>query len=181
MGLLNNLALLAQYNATMNERLYKLASELPSEILKENKGAFFGSIQATLNHLLVGDLTWLNRFSKHPSQFTALTALSQFPVPTALDQPLYEDFDLQFKQRTTLDAMIISFVGQLTAQDLDNDFHYQNFKGLPFTRNFGSVLLHFFNHQTHHRGQTTTLLNQCGVDYGITDFIVFIPETSPPG
>ena len=174
--LLTNLRLLANYNQTMNARLYQLASGLPVAVLKENKGAFFGSIQNTLNHLLVADLIWLRRFEKHPAQFSALTALDQFSVPTALDQLLYEDFALQFERRKNLDALIVAFVEALSENDLAVNLHYRSIKDLPFTRNFGSLLLHFFNHQTHHRGQATTLLSQCGIDVGVTDFLALIPD-----
>ncbi len=176
MNLLVNLRLLATYNQTMNARLYLLAGELPAAVLKENKGAFFGSIQNTLNHLLVGDILWLNRYAKHPAQFSALAALDQFPIPSALDQLLFEDFAEQSAQRTKLDAIIVAFVEELSATDLTTNLHYHSTKGVPFTRNFGSLLLHFFNHQTHHRGQTTTLFSQCGVDVGVTDFLAVIPN-----
>ncbi len=33
---------------------------------------------------------------------------------------------------------------------------------------------HFFNHQTHHRGQATTLLKQLGKDPGVTDYVQFL-------
>jgi uncharacterized damage-inducible protein DinB len=174
--LLHNLRLLATYNEWMNSRLYTVASELSVAILKENKHAFFGSIQNTLNHLLVGDILWLKRFAQHPAQFSALDFIRQLPPPTALDQLLYEDFAAQFEQRKIIDAVIIKWLAQLTATDIDTDLTYQNSKGLTFTRNLGSLLTHFFNHQTHHRGQTTTLLSQCGIDVGMTDFLAVIPN-----
>ena len=170
--------LLAQYNQAMNRQLYSLASQLPVEQLTENKGAFFGSIRNTLNHLLVADITWLRRFAKHPAQFAALRALDTFPAPTTLDQLLFDDFAEQFAQREQLDAIIIAWLNDLTEADIDTAFAYQNMKGLTFTRKLGDVLLHFFNHQTHHRGQTTTLLTQCGIDIGVTDLIAMIPEAN---
>lgn len=176
MSLLANFRLFAQYNQMMNARLYQLADALPRELIQENKGAFFGSIQATLTHLLAADLIWLNRFAQYPNWFFETEALAEFPKPTALDQSLYDDFAVQFEQRKKLDALIVRFIDRLSEADLERDFHYRNMKGLPFTRNLGSILFHVFNHQTHHRGQTTTLLSQCGVDIGVTDFFVVIPD-----
>lgn len=176
MSFLTNLRLLATYNQTMNTRLYQLASELSAATLKENKHAFFGSIQNTLNHLLVGDILWLRRFAEHPLQFSMLSTLDALPSPTALDQLLFEDFSLQFEQRKKIDTLIIAFIEELSETDLATNLYYHNTKGLPFTRNLGSLLLHFFNHQTHHRGQTTTLLSQCGIDVGVTDFLAVIPD-----
>ena len=59
--------------------------------------------------------------------------------------------------------------------DFEEDFLYGNTKGLEFNKNFGEVVAHLFNHQTHHRGQVSTLLNQLGKDIGVTDFFVDIP------
>lgn len=39
-------------------------------------------------------------------------------------------------------------------------------KGVVSDKDFYSLVMHFFNHQTHHRGQVTTLLSQAGVDVG---------------
>ena len=61
--------------------------------------------------------------------------------------------------------------------DFEEDFLYRNTQGLEFQNNFGEVVEHLFNHQTHHRGQVSTLLNQLGKDIGITDFIVDIPDS----
>ena len=47
----------------------------------------------------------------------------------------------------------------------------------PREQDFGFCVTHFFNHQTHHRGQVTTLLSQLGRDYGATDLIL-LPEVS---
>ena len=31
------------------------------------------------------------------------------------------------------------------------------------------TMTHFFNHQTHHRGQITDLISRLGYDFGVTD------------
>lgn len=51
-------------------------------------------------------------------------------------------------------------------------------KGVVSDKDFYSLVMHFFNHQTHHRGQVTTLLSQAGVDVGDTDLVVLIPSES---
>lgn len=61
--------------------------------------------------------------------------------------------------------------------DFEEDFLYRNTQGLEFQNNFGEVVAHLFNHQTHHRGQVSTLLNQLGKDIGITGFLVDIPDS----
>ena len=54
---------MARYNRWMNEKLYAVAAKLTDAEYKQDRGAFFGSIHRTLNHVLVGDRVWLGRFT----------------------------------------------------------------------------------------------------------------------
>jgi uncharacterized damage-inducible protein DinB len=72
--MLNQFRLFAAYNRLMNQRLYDAASQLSAEELKEDRGAFFTSVIGTLNHILVGDILWLKRFSQQPSSARALSS-----------------------------------------------------------------------------------------------------------
>ena len=85
MDSLESLQLLARYNQWMNERLYAEAATLPEHAVAQDRGAFFGSLLGTLNHLLVADTIWLQRFAKHPAQYSALAAIAAAPTPVALD------------------------------------------------------------------------------------------------
>lgn len=73
-------------------------------------------------------------------------------------------------------CLITAWAGALCDTDLDHPLHYANMKGATADRNFFSLVMHFFNHQTHHRGQVTTLLSQAGIDIGVTDLLVPIPH-----
>ena len=169
--------LMAQYNAWMNTKLYEAAATLAPEALSAERGAFFGSILGTLNHIVVGDTLWLKRFATHPAQPAALEALEvvrQLPNPLGLDEVLFTDLTALRQRRTLLDEAISAWVAALTAEDLAANLDYANTKGMAQTKPLGSLLLHFFNHQTHHRGQATTLLSQAGVDVGETDLLALI-------
>jgi uncharacterized damage-inducible protein DinB len=78
--------------------------------------------------------------------------------------------------RARLDEAINALAAELTPADLEQPLDYRNTKGLPFRKRFGSLLLHFFNHQTHHRGQASTLLFQAGIDIGVTDLLVLVDD-----
>jgi len=168
--------LMAKYNQRMNAQLYEQASTLSDAQLSQNTGAFFGSLIGTLNHILVGDLFWLGRFRTHSDQYFSLAALEQFPRPTALNQILYADIEKFYEARVKLDAVIIEWLDETDDGDFQRNFAYQSTQGKPFNKNFGEVLSHVFNHQTHHRGQASTLLCQYGRDIGATDFILDIPD-----
>ena len=166
--------LLAEYNQWMNGKLYAAAAKLSDAERKADRQAFFHSIHGTLNHLLVADIIWLQRFARHPRQWHALAPLQDTTTPAALDDIVCEQFtDLQ-AERERLDALIVAFAAELDAAGLKQAFSYQNMKGQQFTSPLHQPLLHFFNHQTHHRGQLSTLLNQAGINVGVTDLLTLI-------
>lgn len=160
----------ARYNRWQNERLYAAAAALPDGTRKRNMGAFFKSIHGTLNHLLVGDRLWLTRFDGEPSGVTAL------------DQELYSDFDELRRQRGFTDDRIDRLVAALTAERIEGQLHFRRLSGGggEMTLPTALCLMQMFNHQTHHRGQVTTLLMQCGVDPGVTDLPMLPAEFASP-
>lgn len=167
----------------MNAKLYDAAATLSVADLALDRGAFFGSILGTLNHLVVADTIWLKRFAMHPSQLPsqhhALDPVRQLPNPSGLDEVLFTDLTALRQRRTLLDEATSAWVAALTEADLAANLNYANTKGVAQSKPVGSLLLHFFNHQTHHRGQATTLLAQAGVDVGVTDLVALIPNVSP--
>jgi uncharacterized damage-inducible protein DinB len=170
---------LATYNARLNQQVFSAASALSHDQLHEDRGAFFKSIMGTLNHILVGDILWLRRMYLHHGaendQFSQLVKLADFPAVTSLNQILFEDFSVLKEKRFAVDAIISLWINeQFKEADLESNFCYQNIKGESSTKNFGEVLSHIFNHQTHHRGQAFTLLIQSGVDIGVTDYLMDI-------
>lgn len=184
---LHPLRLMAAYNQWMNTRLYETARQLPPAAVEAPRGAFFGSILGTLNHLVVADTLWLHRFAQHPAlqakrvdpatpdPLVALHMVCEWPTPMALGEPVGTDLTSLWPSRQVLDAAILALIQALSDADLDHPLSYFNMKKVPQRKPTYSLLLHFFNHQTHHRGQATTLLSQAGVDVGVTDLLALIP------
>lgn len=157
---------LARYNRWMNDKLYAACGQLSDEQRKAERGAFFGSIHRTLNHLLVGDLIWLARF----------TGGSRDGLHIA--QPLHEDHAALAAHRRQTDEALIAFAGTLTPEWLAADFEIHSSAYGVYRRPAWLFVTHLFNHQTHHRGQITTLLSQQGIDIGATDLPV-LPWPEP--
>lgn len=156
------------YNRWMNERLYALCAELSDEERKRDRGAFFRSIHGTLKHLLLGDRIWLGRFRG-----------VSFAVDS-LDQELYADFQVLRAEREKTDREIDAWAASLTPADFESTLRYTSLVNpAPRSYPFWVAATHFFNHQTHHRGQLTTLLSQAGVDPGVTD-LIWLPELVRP-
>ena len=167
--------LLAKYNQIMNLNIYKLSSELLEPELKKNRGAFFQSIYQTLNHIAVADIIWLQRFSQLPRHNSVLNQICTLTTPMTLDETLCSNFSELNRLRQWLDTLIIDWTAELSPTDMQLTLNYVNSKGQQ-AKCFSYLLTHFFNHQTHHRGQVTTLLSQIGVNVGVTDFLQVIPN-----
>ena len=166
---------MASYNTWMNAKLYKTASELSADELSADRGAFFKSVLGTLNHIAVADTIWLQRFSEHSKHSEALLVVRELRKPRALDEMLFANLDELSKHRTMLDGVIERWVQSLEESDLSQVLCFNRLNGERVCKRLSGVLLHFFNHQTHHRGQVTTLLSQFGNDVGVTDLLVRLP------
>jgi uncharacterized damage-inducible protein DinB len=138
----------AAYNAWCNERLYDAAATLTDADYRADRGAFFKSLHGTLNHLLVGDRIWMNRFT------------GEGELPNSLDAILYDDFAHLRAARRAEDMSISRYIGGLTDADLSRTIRYRTFSNpANIEQQLAPALDHFFNHQTHHRGQAHALLS----------------------
>lgn len=171
---IEHIALMATYNQWMNRKVYDAASTLTHAQLTLDRQAFFGSILGTLNHLMLGDTVWLKRFAEHPAHFAALAPLNGIATPGDLKQLAFANLAELSAHRAWLDQLIIDWASSLHESHLDQRLRYHNMRGVAAEKPFFGLLVHFFNHQTHHRGQVTTLLSQAGVDVGITDLLALI-------
>jgi uncharacterized damage-inducible protein DinB len=171
-ALLANFRFLARYNRWFNDRLYGACEQLSDAERRRDRGAFFGSIHGSLNHVFWGDCLWLQRFVAQGWAFRALPGeLLQLPQGAVHATVIHEDW-LQLRQaRGRLDTAIEAWVGEMPPDFPLSTMRYTTTKGLPRQHPAWQALMHFFNHQTHHRGQVTTLLSQAGVDVGPTDLI----------
>lgn len=174
MSIQSHFKMLAEYNEWMNRKLYETAARLAPDELARERGAFFGSIIGTLNHLVVTDTMWLKRFAAHPAHPPALEPVRALPMPSALNQILFTDLGDLAARRKLIDAAIKAWAEALTQADLDHVLDYANSKGIRSKKRMSRLVTHFFNHQTHHRGQATTLLSQAGQGVGTTDLLALI-------
>lgn len=170
---LSQFRLFARYNSWVNTRIYDLVQSLPDEERKRDLGAFFHSIHGTLNHLLLSDRAWLGRFSTGAGHtFRAFQDAKLIFEFESLSQILYSDFEELRRERSQTDAVIEQWMQELQPEMLISRVHYSNpARKTEREHSLWFGLMTFFNHQTHHRGQITTLLHQLGQDYGMMDFL----------
>ncbi len=149
---------MARYNRWMNDNLYECAARLSDAERKRDRGAFFKSIHGTLNHLYLGDSAWMARLRGRP-----------VTMKSPRDQPFVHFEDLRAARRR-LDDEILQWAENV------KDVHYRgdySFFSVTYQKRISTPgwvpVVQMFNHQTHHRGQITTLLMQAGIDPGVTD------------
>ena len=157
---------MARYNAWQNRQLTEGLSNMSDADLRKDRGAFFGSIMATLNHILWADTMWMNRFSPSvpaPAEGTVHTDyMPTFPVWSA--------------ERFRLDGAIRMWSDTLRTLDLTGDLRwYSGVLNQEMTTPVADCIVGVFNHQTHHRGQIHAMMTAAGRTAPVTD-LIFMPE-----
>jgi len=170
-----NYRFLARYNRWMNQKLVSAASQLSPQERSVDRGAFFGSVHGTFNHLVWGDRLWLTRFADQGVPFASLSLDAlRLPAGASHGTVLHSQWEDLVGARSTLDAAIEAWCEEMPADFPSRTMRYANTQGVQREHPMWQALTHFFNHQTHHRGQLTTLLMQAGVDPGVTDLIALV-------
>ncbi|MDF5714498.1 MAG: DinB family protein [Rhizonema sp. NSF051] len=149
--------MLARYNTLANGKLYEVCSQLEETERKRIRPAFFKSIHGTLNHIMVGDRIWMSRFQG-----------KEIPS-TGLDSILYDDFEELWRTRGLEDESIEVFMSGLKEDFLTKSINYVNSQGKLYSDPVDLLLAHFFNHQTHHRGQIHDMLTQTEIAPPVLD------------
>lgn len=147
---------MARYNAWMNEKLLLECSKTSDEERKTGRGVPFGSLHGLWNHLLLTNKSWLGRFEGQP-----------FPMKS-LDEILFQNWDELKAEHARTDARISTFAAALTPEMLASQLQFVRL-GEPREIPYFVAASHLFNHQTHHRGQITAVMEQIGLDCGVTD------------
>ncbi|WP_173932231.1 DinB family protein [Chelativorans sp. Marseille-P2723] len=163
-------AMMAEYNRWANRLLYEAAAQLTAEEYTRDAGAFFRSMKGTLNHILVADRIWMRRFT------------GEGEAPSQLDAILHDALPALRLAREAEDKRIIGWVKGLDETALKGRFTYMTVVApRTISQRLSPALTHFFNHQTHHRGQAHMILSVLGKSPPSLDLIYFhrAPEGQP--
>jgi len=152
----------AAYNAWANTRLYDAAGQLDPAARTRDIGAYFTSLHGTLNHILVADQVWMRRLT------------GEGPDPRELDEITQPGFRALRRAREAEDARISAYVDGLAEDAFAESVDYANLAGQPQNMERGLILAHFFNHQTHHRGQAHDGLKRLGLEPPALDLLYFM-------
>ena len=161
-GMKEHYAAFARYNTWANRRLYDAAAQLSDADYRADRGAFFKSMHGTLNHLLTADWVWMNRFT------------GQGPAPTRLDAIQHDTLPGLRRMREEEDRRIVGYVDGLGEAELSGTIRYRRVSSPDeLEQALAPALTHFFNHQTHHRGQAHSILCSFGRRDLVLDLLAF--------
>ena len=168
---LNIFTTLAKYNEWVNLAVWEVLDPIPDLCRKPNT-TYYGSILGLLSHVTVSDITWLRRSGvEEPGRESplalAFSSLADVPFP---------DIASWYEHRQELDRLIEAWVTDLNANDLNSEVTYRNSKGREFRQPLWHILLHMFNHQTHHRGQVAQVLDEHGIENDVSNLIWYLRE-----
>ena len=156
----------AAYNQWANGRIYNAAADLVDEEFERDVGAFFGSMAGTLNHLLAADRVWMKRFT------------GTGDAPSRTDAILHRALPVLWQAREAEDKRIIGWIDGMSDKALAGRFSYMTLSDMrTVSQRLAPALSHFFNHQTHHRGQVHCLLTGFGLEAPSLDLILFQRQT----
>ena len=152
----------AAYNQWANRQVYEAAAKLPDKNYRSDRGAFFKSMHGTLNHILAGDRIWMKRFT------------GEGDAPKRLDAILCDDLEKLAIEREREDQRIIDWISAMDVKAFAGRFNYTTVTDMrTVSQRLAPALAHFFNHQTHHRGQAHAILTGFKLEAPALDLIYF--------
>lgn len=158
--------LMARYNMWQNESLISAAGSLDDAARRQDRGVFFGSIARTFSHVLWADLIWMARFEGSEGPGGGIAA----------SPDMFPDWESFKRRRNAMDRRILDWAGRLDEEDISRDLRwYSAITGQEMSRPLPALIVHFFNHQTHHRGHIHAMLTSAGARPGDTDLFL-MPE-----
>ena len=165
----------AKYNGSVNQSVIELLEPLKKEQIMMETKAYYPSIFETLLHNLIADLNWLRRYRDAFKENKALSNSKPLSFEEkGLRKEFESDYTKLFQYRKQVDEVIIQFVNEMDESKMNLVIKYKNYKGEEVEKELWKTLLHRFNHQTHHRGQVSVLLDLIGIDHDYSSLVTRI-------
>ncbi|MDR0641229.1 MAG: DinB family protein [Treponema sp.] len=156
--------ILGLYNQRANAKMNEIIKTLSPEEWERPLGGYFPSVRSLCSHTYIADFSWLKRFSQSAGRLGTFAVFKDplFSRDYSFSELLFPAPGEYLESRPVLDGLLMDFANELDEGDLAGDLHYSNSAGDRFSKNFGGLLLHVFNHETHHRGMISLYLEILG-------------------
>jgi uncharacterized damage-inducible protein DinB len=167
--------ILARYNLAANEAMVAHLAALEPGVIASPRGSFFGSIQGILDHIITCDINWLRRFRELFPRDEVLGRPRLSPPGCAWTSFEFPDFDEFRRERALVDSIIVDWLEGVDFSRFGETLAYLDSHGAPKRYYLRDAVEHVFNHQTHHRGQISQILDELGVKHDYSNLIGVAP------
>jgi uncharacterized damage-inducible protein DinB len=172
-------ALLARYNSTANRALVGFLSSLPDGEWSRPHGSYFTSLQGILDHVITCDINWLRRFREIFADDEALNRPRLTPPGHVWTEVSFPDFGEYRRNRSLVDVIFEEWISTADTSRFGEVLTYADSHGHPKSYYFRDALDHVFNHQTHHRGQVSQILDELGILHDFSNLIDVAEQPLP--
>ncbi len=164
---------MAEYNLKANERLGEILKSQGPQVLTKDMGSFYKSIQATLEHILIAEVSWLKKFAGF---FSYPILANAWLVGAEMDDVKARasgNFPVLISFLHDADLLFVGFAKLIDEAQLGARVRFKNMKGEELQRTYWNTLIHILNHGTHHRGEISALLDMQGVSNDYSGFNLY--------
>jgi uncharacterized damage-inducible protein DinB len=165
---IQTVTLFADYNEKANREMNSFINKTTEEQWNREFNGYFKSIHSLCSHIYIGDFNWLKRFSTLRSFNFIQNQI--FTNSLTFDKYIFNTKQEYLSSRTLLDELIKHFAKEVTINDLEQNLTYIDSHGIEYSKNFGGLIIHMFNHETHHRGMISIFLENIGIENDFNSF-----------
>jgi uncharacterized damage-inducible protein DinB len=153
-------------NASLNEII---RNNIPDPYDLKLDGYFFKTLGDILDHLFVTDMIWMKAFQDVDSCGLDMTAEVR-PVPV-YGEKVFRNFDEYEIFRNRLDGFILKYMNSINEDLFEKSVSRKTRDGKTMEKKVYKSMIHFFNHQTHHRGQISNILDHMKTENNYSNMI----------
>ncbi len=137
---------------------------LTPEQMSQDLGSFYKSIIGMLNHMLRSDIGYLRRWAGFFEELSEIASSLPEMRTLSYEELEWETYDNWKPVRTMVDDLIKQAVDLITEDHINERVSYIGWRGEEVNKDMYHLMMHLFNHQTHHRGGIAVLLDILGVE-----------------
>lgn len=165
--------MMALYNKNANLNLIEILKNVKEEDIKKDTGAYFKSIYGIFVHIIQCDMYFFNMYRKYSNKKTILNEelLTYLNDDFTFNKDIEKDFQTLIDIRTKLDDVIIAIINSI------DDFNITGKVMLPdleVKKSRYHLIMHELNHNTHHRGEISVLLDQMGYKNDYSNLLTIV-------
>lgn len=168
--------LYATYNKKANNAMIEILKKLPEDKLRKDMNTYFISIIETLMHMILMNIMWLKRTNElFQNKYFCITNSGIIKMPEAdIKEQVKKDYKYAFNIKSLLDDLFEKYVEELDEEDFEKRQRYKNIKGEELEKTYWHRIIHIFNHETHHRGVISAMLDQLKIENDYSGILIYV-------